>query len=107
MGMWESDAARVLAHLESKRDAYVAAGRDTLEVAWAIQNARIVWQAARSARVRGASATWLAAPHDFRSIGATAVDSGFFPMRLTSAFDVLIYFDHTKAAAAFNRRGRP
>src|SRR5207249_3714438 len=47
---WESEADRVLTHLQNMRDPYVAAGRDSLDVAWAIQNARIVVQAARSIR---------------------------------------------------------
>lgn len=52
---WEQNATRVLQHLESSRDRYVAGGRDTLSVAWAIQNARIVVQAARSTRSGGAT----------------------------------------------------
>jgi erythromycin esterase len=47
---WESEADRVLAHLEAHREDYINAGRDTLDVAWAIQHARIVLQAARSTR---------------------------------------------------------
>jgi erythromycin esterase len=212
LASWESDAARVFGHLESRRNAYVVDGLDTLDVAWAIQNARIVVQAARATRVasrdssmaanvkwigshqpagtklvlwahnehvhrdagrmgghlrahygdamrvigfglgdgeytavgprglasypatppppgsieeafratglprfaldlRGASghpdADWLAASHDFRSIGTTAVDGGFFPVSLANAFDAVIYLDHTKPSAVFNGQGRP
>ena len=67
---WEAEAERVLAHLEKARDAYVAAGRDSLDVAWAIQNARIVVQAARSTRGTGQrdsamalNVQWIAAHH--------------------------------------------
>jgi erythromycin esterase len=45
---WQREAARVVSHLTERRGAYIAAGRDTLDIAWAIQNARIVEQAAGS-----------------------------------------------------------
>lgn len=202
---WEKEADLVLQHLRAQRDAYVAAGRDSLEVAWAIQNARVVVQAAGSARsgtsrdssmaanvqwieahqpagtkmvlwahnghvarepkwmgahlaahygdamrvigfslgdgdytavgprglaaypaappepgtleevfratgiprfaldLRGADKTtdaaFLAASHSFRSIGAVAMDNQFSPTNVASRFDVVIYFDHTKASA--------
>ena len=211
--LWEIEAARVLEHLEANRSAYVAAGHDTLDVAWAIQNARIVVQAAGSVRgtlsrdssmatnvqwiaahhpagtkmvlwahnghvarapgwmgshlaerygsamrvigfalgdgeytavgprgltsypavppepgsvenvfratgfprfaldLRGVSTTpaaaWLAAPHDFRSIGAMATDNGFSPTRVAALYDALIYFDHTKASAELRGRVVP
>jgi len=213
LSFWESEADRVLAHLESKRSAYVAAGHDSLDVAWAIQNARIVVQGARSARSSGsrdssmaANTEWIAAhrppgtkmvlwahnqhvarqpnwmgahlsarygdamrvigfslgdgdftavgprglssypaiapqpgtleevfraaalprfaldlrgvagkpdgafldaPHDFRSIGSMANDNQFFATRLASQFDVVIYFDHTKASARLPSLTRP
>ena len=44
---------------------------------------------------------FLAASHDFRSIGAIAYDAQFFPASLASQFDVVIYFDHTKPSARF------
>ena len=43
---WHWKASRVLAHLEGRRTAYRAAGADSSEVAWAVQNARLVRQAA-------------------------------------------------------------
>lgn len=207
---WQSEADRVHTHLASRRDAYVAAGRDSLEVAWAIQNALIVEQAARSSRSSGSrdssmaanvqwiaahqpagtkmvlwahnghvarnpnwmgahlaarygdamrvigfslgdgdftavgprglssypaatpqpgsledvfratgiprfaldlrgvattpDAAFLAAPHDFRSIGAMATDTQFSAARLASQFDVVIYFDHTTASARLPTR---
>ena len=210
---WESEANRVLEHLRNQRVVYVAAGHDSLEVAWAIQNARIVVQAAGSARtptsrdssmaanvqwieahqpagtkmvlwahnghvarepnwmgahlaahygeamrvigfslgdgdytavgprglapypaatpeagtleevfratgiprfaldVRGAGkspdAAFLAASHSFRSIGAMATDNQFFPTNVASRFDVVIYFDHTKASARLPAQPRP
>jgi erythromycin esterase len=201
---WESEADRVLSHLQNSRDAYVVAGRDSLDVAWAIQNARIVVQAARSTRsgsrdssmatniqwidahqpagtkivlwahnghvarqpnwmgahlaarygdamriigfslgegdftavgprglasypaatpqpgtleevfratriprfaldLRGVAdrheSAFLAASHDFRSIGSMATDNQFFATSLASQFDVVIYFDHTRPSA--------
>ena len=197
---WESEADRVLSHLQNRRDAYVAAGHDSLDVAWAIQNARIVVQAARTTRsgsrdssmainvqwiaahqpagtkmvlwahnghvarvpnwmgahlaarygdamrvigfslgdgdytavgprglasypaaapqpgtleevfraakiprfaldLRGVAgrpeSAFLAASHDFRNIGAMAMDNQFFATSLASQFDAVIYFDHT------------
>ena len=209
---WESEAGRVLAHLQSNRDAYIAAGRDSLDVAWAIQNARIVVQAAGTTRgpasrdssmaanvqwiaahqpagtkmalwahnghvarqpnwmgahlaarygsamrvigfslgdgdftavgprglssypamppqpgtleeifratgiprfaldLRGAAdkpdAAFLAAPHDFRSIGAMATDTQFFATSLASQFDVVIYFDHTRPSERLTSQAR-
>jgi erythromycin esterase len=47
---WSMEAARVLDHLQSARPTYLARGRDTMEVAWAIQYARIVLQGAEVAR---------------------------------------------------------
>jgi len=205
IGNWLADAARVLSHLEANRDSYARAGRDTMEIAWAIQNARIVYQAAGSMRsgfsrdssmatnvswieahqplgtkmalwahnghvnrvpnwmgahlaarygsamrvvgfamgegeytatgprglsvypaaappagsletvfratgiprfaldlrdaARSPASAFLGATHDFRSIGAVALDNAFAPARLASQFDVIIYFDHTKASA--------
>lgn len=52
------------------------------------------------------AAAFLTKPHQFRSIGSMAVDLGFFPIVLANAFDAIIYFDRTKASAAFNSRGR-
>ncbi len=49
LGMWAREAGRVLARVEARRPAYAAAGRDTTEVAWAVQNARLVVQAAGAA----------------------------------------------------------
>ena len=44
------EAARVLDHLQWARPSYLARGRDTMEVAWAIQYARIVLQGTEVAR---------------------------------------------------------
>jgi len=211
---WLNEAGRVLSHLQERHDAYVTAGRDTLDVAWAIQNARIVQQAAGSLRTsasrdsnmainvewiaahqpagtkfmlwahnghvarqpaytmgshlttrygnamrvvgfslgdgdftavgpRGLAAypaappeastleeafratniprfaldlrtaantpgsAFLAAPHDFRSIGAQAMDRQFFPTSLASQFDVVIYFDHTTPSTRLAFPTRP
>jgi erythromycin esterase len=210
---WESEGDRVLTHLLTTRDSYVAAGRDSLEVAWAIQNARIVVQGARSTRSstsrdssmavnvqwiaahqppgtkmvlwahnghvarqknwmgahlaarygnamrvigfalgdgdftavgpRGLAAypsappdpgtledvfratgiprfaldlrragdrpesAFLAASHDFRSIGAMATDSQFFPTHLANDFDVVIYFDHTTPSVRIQKPIQP
>jgi erythromycin esterase-like protein len=41
---------------------------------------------------------FLSEPHDFRSIGSVATDNQFSKARLASQFDVVIYFDHTKAS---------
>jgi erythromycin esterase-like protein len=53
--------------------------------------------------LRGADKTtdaaFLAASHSFRSIGAVAMDNQFSPTNVASRFDVVIYFDHTKASA--------
>jgi len=208
---WRTEAARVLAHLEQNRAAY--AGRDTMEVAWAIQNARIVAQGAGSAtgtlsrdssmaanvawiaahtprgtrmvlwahnghvnryegwmgshlarrfgdslRVigfalgdgrytavgpRGLTAypalapvpgsveaslhalgtpqlvldmrraasdragAWLAEPQPFRSIGAVALDGGFYPTPVARHYDALIYFDHTTPSLSLGYGARP
>src|SRR5262245_505413 len=213
LSFWENEANRVLEYLQNKRNAYIAAGHDSLDVAWAIQNARIVAQGARSARssasrdssmaantewiaahqpagtkmvlwahnghvarlpnwmgahlaarygdamrvigfslgdgdftavgprglssypaiapqpgtleevfratalprfaldLRGVAgkpdAAFLAAEHDFRSIGAMATDNQFFSTRLASQFDVVIYFDHTKASVRIPSQVRP
>jgi erythromycin esterase len=211
---WEGAASRVVAHLEARRDAYVAGGQDSLEVAWAIQNARILIQAARSPRSptsrdssMAANVEWIAAhqpagtkmvlwahnghvarspasamgahlaarygdalrvfgfalgdgnftaqgprglgtypaaspqpgsleaifretqiprfaldlrdagarpasafltaPHDFRSVGALAMDSQFFPTPLASRFDVVLYFDHTKPSTRLTAQSGP
>lgn len=213
LSSWESEADHVLSRLQSRRDAYVAAGRDSLDVAWAIQNARIVVQAARSTRNSGSrdssmainvqwiaahqpsgtkmvlwahnahvarqpnwmgahlaarygdamrvigfslgdgdftavgprglssypaaapqpgtleevfratgiprfaldlrgvagkpDAAFLAASHDFRSIGAMATDNQFSGTALASQFDVVIYFDHTTPSARIASQPRP
>jgi erythromycin esterase len=205
VGNWVADAARVLSHMQASRDAYVRAGRDTMEIAWAIQNARIVQQAGGSMRSgfsrdssmaenvawiaahqpagtkmvlwahnghvnrvpnwmgahladrygsamrvigfalgegeytavgprglsvypaappapgsaeevfratgvprfaldlrdasRSTAGAWLGTAHDFRSIGAVAMDQAFNPSVLARQFDVIIYFDRTTASA--------
>jgi len=211
---WEREADRVLAHLQGARDTYIAAGHDSLEVAWAIQNARIVVQGARSVQNSAASrdssmaanvewiaahqppgtkmvlwahnghvarqpnwmgahlaarygdamrvigfslgegtytavgprglssydaappedgsleqvfratglqrfaldlrgsantpdASFLATPHEFRSIGALATDNQFFPTNLAQQFDVVIYFDQTRASTRLPVPPRP
>ena len=43
----------------------------------------------------GGDGNWLAQPHDFRSIGSTASDWGFFPTPVAKRFDVLVYLDQT------------
>jgi erythromycin esterase-like protein len=43
----------------------------------------------------GGDGNWLAQPHDFRSIGATASDWGFIPTPVAKRFDVLVYLDRT------------
>jgi erythromycin esterase len=45
--------------------------------------------------------SWLRRPHDFRTIGALAMDHQFSPIVVPDAFDVLIYFDRTRATECF------
>ena len=45
--------------------------------------------------------SWLRRPHDFRSIGALAMAGQFRPMVVPDAFDVLVYFDQTRATECF------
>lgn len=45
-----------------------------------------------------AAASWFGQPRPFRSIGAVAVDSQFYPMNLPKVFDALIYLDQTSRA---------
>jgi erythromycin esterase len=47
--VWQAEAARVLAHLEANRASYLPRSTDSMQVAWALQNARIVLQGAQSA----------------------------------------------------------
>jgi len=53
--------------------------------------------------LRGAAGSresaFLTEPHVFRSIGAVATDEQFAPASLATQFDVVIYFDHTKASS--------
>ena len=60
--------------------------------------------------LRGAAdkpdAAFLAAPHDFRSIGAMATDTQFFATSLASQFDVVIYFDHTRPSERLTSQAR-
>jgi erythromycin esterase len=56
----------------------------------------------RKASKDAAESSWLRRPHEFRSIGALAVDRQFFPIVVPDAYDVLIYFDKTRASACFN-----
>jgi erythromycin esterase-like protein len=56
---------------------------------------------------RAPASAWLAAPHDFRSIGAMAMDSGFNPARVAAQYDAVIYFDHTTASAVLRNQIRP
>jgi erythromycin esterase-like protein len=44
------------------------------------------------------AATWLSQPHQFRSIGALAMDQQFAATDLRKLFDVVIYIDKTTAA---------
>jgi hypothetical protein len=44
---------------------------------------------------RDANARWLLEPHDFRAIGAMAVDRGFTPTPVAARFDLLVYLDQT------------
>jgi erythromycin esterase len=47
------------------------------------------------AAARSPDGGWLAEPHDFRSIGAGALDRAFFPTPVAKRFDVLVYVDRT------------
>lgn len=49
--------------------------------------------------------SWARRPHDLRSIGALAMDRQFYPVVVPDAYDVLIYFDKTKASACFRASG--
>jgi erythromycin esterase len=49
--------------------------------------------------------SWLRRPHNFRSIGALAMDRQFFPTVVPDLYDVLLYFDQTKASACFRANG--
>ncbi len=61
----------------------------------------------RQASKDNPESSWLRRPHDFRAIGAIAIDQQFFPIVAPDAFDALIYFDQTHASACFRRAGRP
>jgi erythromycin esterase len=47
------------------------------------------------------NAKWLVRPHQFRSIGALAMDHQFGPVVLPAAYDVLVYIDKTTASKCF------
>jgi len=47
------------------------------------------------------NAKWLARPHQFRSIGALAMDQQFGPVVAPVAYDVLVYIDKTTASKCF------
>jgi len=55
----------------------------------------------RKASGKSASSSWLTKPVQFRSIGALAQDEQFFRTNVGHAFDVIIYFDKTKATQCF------
>lgn len=55
----------------------------------------------RKASKKAASSSWLTQPMQFRSIGAMAMDEQFFRTNVSQAFDVIIYFDKTKATQCF------
>jgi erythromycin esterase len=46
-------------------------------------------------------AKWLARPHQFRSIGAMAMEEQFHPQVVPNQFDVLVYIDKTTASKCF------
>jgi Erythromycin esterase. len=50
---------------------------------------------------------FLATMHDFRSIGAMAIDNQFFATNLASQFDFVIYFDHTGPSTRLTNPPRP
>jgi erythromycin esterase len=49
--------------------------------------------------------SWLRRAHDFRSIGALAMDQQFYPAVVPDLYDALIYFEQTKASACFRAKG--
>jgi erythromycin esterase len=55
LAAWRVGADTVLRHLLSYRESYLRAGADSLAVAWAIQESRVVAQGSASAMSRGAS----------------------------------------------------
>jgi erythromycin esterase len=48
--LWRDESARVLSHLQTRSPGYATAQRDTMQLAWAMQYARIVWQGAGAAQ---------------------------------------------------------
>jgi erythromycin esterase len=59
----------------------------------------------RQASKDAPESSWLRRPHDFRAIGAVAIDRQFFPIVVPDAYDAIIYFDQTHASACFRARG--
>ena len=56
----------------------------------------------RKASRDAAESSWLRRPHAFRSIGALAMDQHqFSALVVPDAFDVLVYFDQTRATECF------
>lgn len=54
---------------------------------------------------KSASSSWLTKSMQFRAIGAMAQDEQFFRTTVSQAFDVIIYFDKTKATQCFGITG--
>ena len=51
---------------------------------------------------------WLTESRPLRSIGAMAMEQQFYPVVVSEAYDVLIYFEHTSAARQLDTSpGRP
>jgi erythromycin esterase len=59
----------------------------------------------RKASKDAPESAWLRQPHNFRSIGAMAMEQQFMPAVVPDQFDALIYFDKTKASACFRVNG--
>jgi erythromycin esterase len=50
--------------------------------------------------------SWAHRPLNLRSVGALAMQTQFFPLVISDAYDALIYFDKTGASACFRVKGR-
>jgi len=53
----------------------------------------------RKAAADSTASAWLAGPLPMRSIGAMAVEGGFYPTPVTKYYDALVYFDQTTPSA--------
>jgi hypothetical protein len=55
---------------------------------------------------REAGGQWLLEPHDFRAIGAMALERAFTPTPVAKRFDLLVYLDQTSPTRPMPGVGR-